>query len=242
MKKIYLTFLIIYFVSFSLKSDEIKILEDTPGYGIEIKNHYKIKVNYRGKLENGIEFDSSFKRNKYFEFQIGLRQVILGWDQGLLGMKVGGKRTISIPPSLAYGSTGAGDLIAPNSTLIFDIEIIEATPPGYKNIFSRELKQKIKDGLILIDIRTAKEIEITGKIEEAIHITAFDIKGNFNPKFLEIYESVVSQNDHVVFVSDDGDVSAILANGFVEKLGLKNISTLVGGMQNWIGEERKVVK
>ena len=137
-KSIFIFFYLILF-SVTVQSEEIEILLDNPGNGIKILNHYKVKVNYRGLLENGTEFDSSFKRNEPFIFQIGIRQVILGWEEGLMGMKVGGKRTIKIPPSLAYGSTGAGELIAPNSTLIFEIEVLDATPPLYEQLLSSDL-------------------------------------------------------------------------------------------------------
>ena len=74
-------------------------------------------------MENGIEFDSSFKRNQPFIFQIGLRQVIPGWEIGLKDIKVGGKRKIKIPPNLAYGAKGAGNIIPPNATIIFDLDV-----------------------------------------------------------------------------------------------------------------------
>ena len=240
-KLIYLIFFLSSISTFSF-SKEIVILSDKPGEGLEIQNHFKVHVNYRGTLEDGTEFDSSFKRNKPFNFQIGLRQVIEGWEQGILGMKVGGKRTISIPPELAYGSTGAGELIPPNATLIFEIEILNATPPKYKNLYSKEIKQKLKNGLLLIDIRTKDEINKTGKIEESIHLRAFDIKGNFNPNFIKSYKSIAGKDDHVAFISNKGEISSILANGFVEQLGYKNIYTLVGGIQQWIYEGREVTK
>ena len=100
----------------------IEILSDVPGTGPKILNHYKVSVHYRGFLEDGTEFDSSFKRNQPFVFQIGTRQVIQGWELGIQNMNVGGKRTIKIPPDLAYGKNGAGDKIPPNATLIFDVE------------------------------------------------------------------------------------------------------------------------
>ena len=96
---------------------------------MKLEKHFKVHVNYRGTLVDGTEFDSSFKRKKPFIFQIGLRQVIEGWEKGLMGMKVGGKRTLKIPPELAYGKNGAGDLIPPNAILIFDIEIVDASKP-----------------------------------------------------------------------------------------------------------------
>ena len=237
-------FIFIYLLLFSLtvQSEEIEILFDNPGNGIKILNHYKVKVNYRGLLENGTEFDSSFKRNEPFIFQIGIRQVILGWEEGLMGMKVGGKRTIKIPPSLAYGSTGAGELIAPNSTLIFEIEVLDATPPLYEKLLSSDLENKIIEGFILIDIRSPDQIKSSGIIEGSLKINAFDSKGNFIPKFISKFEESTTTGDPVVFISKEGKNSDIIANGFVEQLGLTNIYSLTGGIQNWIKEGRELIK
>ena len=82
-----------------------------------------LSVNYTGKLENGTVFDTSVGKQP-FEFMLGAGQVIPGWDQGLRGMKVGGKRTLTIPPSLAYGEHAVGDIPA-NSTLIFEVELLD---------------------------------------------------------------------------------------------------------------------
>ena len=98
MKKIFykliLKFSFILFFSFVADAAEIQILSDIAGTGPKIVNHSKVSVHYRGTLEDGTEFDSSFKRNQPFVFQIGVRQVIPGWEIGLMDMKVGGKRRI----------------------------------------------------------------------------------------------------------------------------------------------------
>ena len=242
MKKIIYLLIILSLVPKSIYAKEIEILSDIPGYGLEIKNHYKVHVNYIGTLEDGTEFDNSYKRNKPFVFQIGLRQVILGWEKGLIGMKTGGKRIIKIPPELGYGSVGAGELIPPNSTLIFELEIVDVFKPGYTEIFSKDLLNKQKEGLILIDIRTEKERKHTGTINSSIEITAFDLKGNFSPNFIKTFQSIASKDDHVVFISNEGEVSSILANGFVEQLDFENIYSLKGGIQNWINEGRHLKK
>ena len=238
MKKFIHVLLITLLISSNLLSKDFEILSDLAGTGIEIQKHFKVHVNYRGTLEDGTEFDSSFKRNKPFVFQIGLGQVILGWEKGLLGMKVGGKRTLKIPPELAYGSRGSGNLIPPNSTLIFEVEIINAFKPGYSKIISKNLTQKQKNGFILIDIRAKDEIKKTGTIDGSIEITAFDSQGNFNINFIKLYQNEANKNDHVVFISNDGTISDILANGFVEKLGSINMYSLEGGIQNWVEEGR----
>ena len=226
-------FILLLFLTISLKGicANIKIINDQPGSGTEIVNHSKIKVHYIGKLENGIEFDNSFKRGKPFIFQIGTMQVILGWEIGLMGMKVGGKRTLIIPPELAYGEKGAGDLIPPNTTLYFEVQIVDVLPPGYKLIKAADIETKLKKGFIVIDIRTKKERNKTGIIKGSLLLTAFDEYGNFKTNFFKSYQKAVTNSDNVIFVSDKGDISSIMANGFVEKLGANNVYSLEGGIQ-----------
>ena len=230
------------------ENESIEILSEVHGLGDKIKNHYKISVHYVGTLEDGTEFDNSYKRNQPFKFQIGTRVVIPGWEIALMGMKVGGKKKFIVPSSLAYGYSGVGDLIPPNSSLIFDVEIINIKPPGYIEINSEQLlslqKEKLfllmEKKLILIDIRTEKEWNLTGVIEGSYKISAFDSKGNLNPNFLKMYKKNVKENDHVIFISDKGEVSSILANGFIENLGMKNIYSLKGGIQEWITKGNKI--
>jgi protein-disulfide isomerase len=101
------------------------IKDVTVGKGREVKAGDKVKVHYVGTLTDGTEFDQSKKRGQPFAFEVGRGVVIKGWDQGLLGMKVGGKRKLTIPPDLAYGDRGVPGTIPPKSTLLFDIELLE---------------------------------------------------------------------------------------------------------------------
>ena len=225
-----LIFLFICIFSSKSFSNEVQIINEIIGNGLEVKNHSKVSVHYIGKLEDNTVFDSSYNRGQLFDFQIGARQVILGWETGLLGMKEGGKRTIFIPHELAYGETGAGNLIPPKSNLIFEIEVIKVIPPGYKEIDGYQLKLAITGDFKIIDIRNKDEIINSNKIPGAIQITAFDKNGNFFPNFFDKYKENVQIGEKVIFVSQNGDISSILANGFVEQLKQINIYHLKDGV------------
>ena len=228
----YKIFLILFLFFFSYKSfsNEVKILNETVGNGLEVKNHSKLSVHYIGRLEDNTIFDSSYDRGQFFNFQIGVRKVILGWETGLLGMREGGKRTIFIPYQLAYGESGAGNLIPPKSNLIFDIEVIKVIPPGYKEIDGYQLKLAMTDDFKIIDIRNKDQITNKNKIPGAIKIEAFDKNGNFFPDFFEKYKENVQIGEKVIFISQNGDISSILANGFVEQLNQVNIYHLKDGV------------
>ena len=110
--------------------DGLKYTDTKIGDGASAKAGNKVSVNYTGWLyENGAKgkkFDSSLDRGQPFQFTLGAKQVIAGWDEGVAGMKVGGKRTLTIPPELGYGARGFAGAIPPNATLIFDVELLQA--------------------------------------------------------------------------------------------------------------------
>lgn len=115
---------LLFLFSLTLHANELKIEDIKVGKGKEAKRGSNVKVHYTGWLKDGKKFDSSYDRGTPFEFKLGRGEVIQGWDRGVIGMKEGGKRKLIIPPELGYGARGAGNVIPPNATLIFEIELL----------------------------------------------------------------------------------------------------------------------
>lgn len=103
----------------------LKYVDLVAGTGREAATGNQVSVHYTGWLTNGKKFDSSVDRKEPFSFPLGAGRVIKGWDEGVAGMKVGGKRKLTIPSQLGYGARGAGSVIPPNATLVFDVELLE---------------------------------------------------------------------------------------------------------------------
>ena len=111
---------------------QLQKIDTLPGTGREAEPGFNVSVHYTGWLydetaegHKGKKFDSSVDRKEPFDFALGAGQVIQGWDEGFAGMKIGGKRTLIIPPEMGYGARGAGGVIPPNATLIFDVELLD---------------------------------------------------------------------------------------------------------------------
>jgi FKBP-type peptidyl-prolyl cis-trans isomerase len=105
-------------------SSGLEYLEVEPGTGAQAEAGKTVSVHYTGKFQDGKVFDSSVSRGEPITFQLGKGKVIKGWDEGIALMKVGGKAQLIIPPDLAYGERGAGGVIPPNATLVFDVELV----------------------------------------------------------------------------------------------------------------------
>lgn len=105
-------------------SEGLQVEDIQVGSGDEAVSGQRVSVHYTGWLTDGTKFDSSVDRGSPFQFDLGAGMVIQGWDQGVAGMKVGGKRKLTIPPELGYGARGAGGVIPPGATLVFEVELL----------------------------------------------------------------------------------------------------------------------
>ena len=241
MKKYFL--IISLFICFNLNAAEIEIISDKPGEGKKIIHHSWVQIEYTGSFENGKVFDTNVGKNRPLVVQMGMKEVIPGFEQGIIGTTKGTKRKIKIPAELAYGEKGGGDVIPPNTDLIFEFEIIDVLDPHYKMINSEELVEKIDNNAVALDIRLENQWE-KGVIEGTFQETAFNKDGKFNVYIMDKVRALAaeeSQNIEIVFISHDGETAAILGNAFAEDLGFKNVSVLKGGILQWLEEDRKLV-
>ena len=241
MKKYFI--IISLFICFNLNAAEIEIISDKPGEGKKIIHHSWVQIEYTGSFENGEVFDTNVGKNRPLVVQMGMKEVIPGFEQGIIGTSKGTKRKIKIPAELAYGEKGGGDVIPPNTDLIFEFEIIDVLDPHYKMINSEELIDKINSNAVALDIRLENQWD-KGVIEGTFQETAFNKDGKFNVYIMDKVRALAaeeSQNIEIVFISHDGETAAILGNAFAEDLGFKNVSVLKGGILQWLKEDRKLV-
>jgi rhodanese-related sulfurtransferase len=216
-------------------TSDLKIEITQKGSGTEAANGMSVSVHYTGKLTDGTKFDSSLDRGTPFTFTLGQGSVIKGWDQGVLGMMVGEKRTLTIPSELGYGSAGAGASIPPNATLIFDIELLDVQMPIVLGQSSpTEFIELQKDGYIVIDIRREEEWIETGIIEGAETITAFTQSGQLHKDFQEKFFSLAKGPETpILLYCRTGNRTEMLGNALIDQVGLKNVYHLTDGIVEW---------
>ena len=230
-------------ICFNLNAAEIEIISDKPGEGKKIIHHSWVQIEYTGSFESGEVFDTNVGKNRPLVVQMGMKEVIPGFELGIIGTTKGTKRKIKIPAELAYGEKGGGDIIPPNTDLIFEFEIIDVLDPHYKMIDSEELIQKINNNSVALDIRLESQWE-NGVIKGTFQETAFNKDGKFNVYLMDKVRALAaeeSQNIDIIFISHDGETAAILGNAFAEDLGFKNVSVFKGGIVQWIKEGRELV-
>lgn len=222
--------------------DGLKIKEIAVGDGDAAQRHSKVTVHYTGWLIDGKKFDSSLDRGKPFDFIIGLGQVIGGWEQGLIGMKVGGKRELIVPPELGYGARGAGDAIPPNATLRFEVELLGVDGPAYVNLDTPGVAERLVAGARLVDIRGPEEWAETGVIDGSKRLTAFDSQGRFVKNFPPEFEKLVAKMDEVIIVSGGGVRSSLIALALTRQAGYARVFNAAEGISGWVAAGRPIAK
>ncbi|WP_028465548.1 FKBP-type peptidyl-prolyl cis-trans isomerase [Nisaea denitrificans] len=222
--------------------DRLTVLDMVPGTGTTATENASVTVHYTGWLLDGTKFDSSHDRNQPFTFTLGAGRVIQGWDQGVVGMKVGGKRELVIPSKLAYGARGAGGVIPPNAPLRFEVELISVSAPKFKAIGNDELKSLMQRGVSVLDIRRPEEWEETGTIKGVKRLTAFDRNGQFVPSFPDALGALIEKDAEVVLICRSGRRSLALARAMADQAGYAKVYNHATGMNNWIEAGNPVEK
>ena len=195
----------------------------------------RVTVHYEGRLADQTVFDSSKNRDQPFSFTLGAGQVIKGWERGISGMKIGELRRLTIPAKLGYGTSGAGNVIPPNATLVFDIELLAlSSPTKLGQVSPTELLQAKKEGVVIVDIRRLDEWIQTGVIDGAKTITAFRKNGSLHPDFQREFSKIVpSPETPVVLYCRTGNRTTSLGMALIEQLGFSKVSHLTAGIVGW---------
>lgn len=225
----------------AVEMPEVQITDIKVGTGDPVLLGQRVKVHYTGWLLDGTEFDSSRTSDTTFAFSVGAHEVIRGWDIGIQGMRVGGKRELIIPPELAYGKKGYPGAIPPNSTLKFEIELVELHDNLKTFLKNDELAAMIKRGVKVIDIRRESR-RGSGIIEGSLMNPAYVETGSFSPTFLKTLKATVDKNEEFVLVSKDGKWGAYFAEILAGRKGYTKVFTLQKGINKWIADGYPVVK
>ena len=214
---------------------DLQIEVTQKGTGTVAENGMQVQVHYTGTLQDGTVFDSSRNRGEPLAFVLGEGRVIKGWEQGIAGMRVGEKRILTIPPELGYGAQGAGGVIPPNATLVFDVELMGATAaPKLSEIGVDDMITAQKNGALIIDIRRSEEWVETGVLEGAKTITAFTETGGLHPEFqAKFFELIPSPDTEVILYCRTGNRTNMLGQALVQQVGLTNVKHLEPGIVGW---------
>lgn len=228
--------------AWAAETARVQITDLELGTGKEAVSGAQVKVHYTGWTLDGQKFDSSLDRNSAFQFYLGAGSVIKGWDLGVAGMRVGGKRELIIPPEMGYGQRGAPPKIPPNATLKFEVELLDVMGLSYTNVGNGELKDLLARGVRLIDLRRKDEWAQTGVIKGSGLITAFDGRGTFRPAFLDALETSVKPQDEVILICRTGSRTMAMSRFLGDKMGYTKVYNVKNGITRWIAEGNPVVK
>lgn len=221
---------------------ELQIKDLKVGEGLVAEKKLKATVHYTGWLLDGTKFDSSVDHDRPFTFRIGAGQVIPGWDEGVVGMREGGRRELTIPAHMAYGETGYPPVIPPNATLRFEIELLKVHGPSFTNVSNDQLKELIARGVPVVDIRREDEWKQTGVIEGSKLITAFNAHGRFEQSFINGLVKVAKANEEVILICRTGSRTANLSEALSTQLNYTKIYNVEKGITQWIADGNSVVK
>jgi len=205
------------------------------GTGTEAVEKARIGVHYTGWLEDNSEFESSRSLESPLYFVIGAGEVIQGWEEGVKGMREGGKRELIIPPDMAYGSKGSATIPA-NSTLRFEVELISVETPAYIEIGNVELRRMLEDGVRIIDIRTPRQWAVTGTIRGSVRLTAFDEYGTLLSTFLPRLRALAGPDEELILLGQIGASSKSLAEMLAEGAGYSHLYNVTEGIEVWIAK------
>ena len=224
-------------------ANQLKIEVMQEGDGDVAEHGQRVAVHYEGRLTDDTVFDASRPRGQPFVFTLGSEQVIQGWEQGVNGMKVGEMRRLTIPADLGYGATGAGDVIPPHATLVFDIELLTVTAPvSLGQATPADLLQAQKDGVVIVDIRRPDEWLQTGVIAGAKTITAFEADGNFHRDFEQQFMTLVpTATTPVLLYCLMGARTTNLGLALIEQLGFLHVAHLSRGIMGWTADGYKTI-
>lgn len=229
------------FVALNAQAADLMIKDLVLGKGAEASVENQVSVHYTGWLMDGTKFDSSLDRNRPFQFTLGAREVIPGWDQGVQGMRVGGKRELIIPPEMAYGSRGVGRVIPPNSTLKFEVELLGVSAPAFQNINNEELKELQKQGVKLVDVRTPAEWKKTGVIKGSLLLPFRMSNGKINPKFPEDLKRIAGPKEKVMLICRTGNRTKMASQMMSSRYGYEGIHNVRHGITYWLREKNPTV-
>ncbi|MCC2113433.1 MAG: FKBP-type peptidyl-prolyl cis-trans isomerase, partial [Hyphomicrobiales bacterium] len=234
MRKLLAAFLFAFAAAGAAFAGDLQIKDVEVGDGAEAVAGKEVFVHYTGWLVDGTKFDSSLDRGKPFSFMLGEGDVIPGWDQGVAGMKVGGKRELVIPPELAYGPEGAAGVIPPNATLKFEVSLVDVAEPKFTNVDNNQLAGLLQRGVKIVDIRRPEEWQGTGVIEGSKLITFFDKSGRINPDFMKEFAEIAGPDDEVILICRTGNRTAAVSKFLSERLEYKKINNVKDGITRWI--------
>ncbi|PCI42429.1 MAG: peptidylprolyl isomerase [Rhodospirillaceae bacterium] len=221
-------------VASAVELPEVKITDTKVGDGDEAVMGARVMVHYTGWTLDGKQFDTSRDSDTPFKFSVGAREVIKGWDIGIQGMRVGGKRELIIPAVLAYGERGYPGSIPPNSVLKFEIELLDVRFNEYTNVNNDELFKLLERGVPVIDLRRPAEWESTGVIKGSQLVTAFRKNQGFITNFMRSLLKTHKKTDEFVLIGSNGRRTMYLVRILSDRKGYTSIFNVQKGINSWI--------